>query len=231
MSLECPKCGIRVESGAQECSGCGVVFEKYRARANRVATPQSAPRAPGRLRGVDWWLRIALLIALAGWTASFASTPLGPALIDTVWHFPDLVFHEAGHVLFMPFGQFMTVFGGTLFQCVVPLALAGGFARQRNHFGAVVCVWWAGQNLIDVAPYIADARMLQLVLIGGRTGGEVEGHDWEYILTQLGWLHLDRTIGLWTYRAGLLTMTAALAAGVLLASKQTPGEEAASGLN
>ncbi len=28
----------------------------------------------------------------------------------------------------------------------------------------------AGQNLIDLAPYINDARNLQLVLLGGRTG-------------------------------------------------------------
>jgi hypothetical protein len=56
---------------------------------------------------------------------------------------------------------------------------------------------------------------LQMVLLGGRTGAEVEGHDWEYILTQLGWLHLDRTLGVWTYRTGLLVMMAAIAAGVV----------------
>jgi hypothetical protein len=171
------------------------------------------------------WGHVALLVALSWWTLSFAAAPLGPELMDTVWHLPDLVFHEAGHVLFMPFGQLLTALGGSLFQCALPLALAGVFLRQGNQFGAVVCVWWAGQNLVDVAPYIADARALQLVLIGGRTGGEVEGHDWEYILTQLGWLHLDRTLGTWAYRAGLLTMTAALAAGVLVVLKHSRNEE------
>jgi len=179
---------------------------------------------------VVWWLQIALLVALAGWTVSFATTPLGPALMDTVWHLPDLVFHEAGHVLFMPFGQLMTALGGSLFQCALPLAVAGAFLRQGNHFGAVVSVWWAGQNLVDVAPYIADARALQLVLLGGRTGGEVEGHDWEYILTHLGWLHLDRTIGIWAYRAGVLTMMTSLAAGLLLALKRSRREEAKAGI-
>lgn len=38
-----------------------------------------------------------------------------------------------------------------------------------------------GQSLTDVAPYINDARALQLVLLGGRTGAEVEGHDWEAV--------------------------------------------------
>ena len=225
-SRECPKCGMGVESGAQDCPRCGIVFTKYYARTDRGTAPTNALRPLAPVRGVDWWLHVALLVALAGWTASFATTPLSPALMDTVWHLPDLVFHEAGHVLFMPFGQFMMALGGSLFQCALPLALAGAFVRQGHHFGAVVCVWWAGQNLVDVAPYIADARTLQLVLIGGRTGGEVEGHDWEYILTQLQWLHLDRTIGIWAYRAGLLTMTAALAGGVLVALKHSRHEEA-----
>ena len=64
---------------------------------------------------------------------------------------------------------------------------AVAFVRQEEQlFGAAICAWWAGQNLVDLAPYIADARALRLVLLGGRTGAEVEGHDWEYLLTQLG---------------------------------------------
>ena len=164
---------------------------------------------------IEWWGRTTLLLALVWWTWGFARTPLDQRLMDTVWHLPDLIFHEAGHFVFMPFGEFMTVFGGSLLQCVVPVALAVSFVRQDNVFGGIVCLWWAGQNLVDVAPYIADARRLGLVLLGGRTGAEVEGHDWEFILTRLGWLHLDRAIGLWTYRAGLLVMMGAIACGAI----------------
>lgn len=159
------------------------------------------------------WGYGALLAALAWWTWGFAAAGLQPALLETVLHLPDLIFHEAGHVLFMPFGPLMTSLGGSLFQCALPLLLAGAFLRQGHRFGTIVCVWWCGQNLVDVAPYIADARSLQLVLLGGRTGAEVEGHDWEFILTSLGWLHLDRTLGLAAYRAGLVVMCGALAAG------------------
>lgn len=109
----------------------------------------------------------------------------------------------------------MRVLGGSLFQCVLPLGLAVAFLRQQNPFGAVVCTWWAGENLIDVAPYIADARALQLVLLGGKTGAEVQGHDWEYILATLGWMRFDRTLGLWTHRAGLLMMIGSLIWGGL----------------
>src|SRR5258706_14990973 len=74
---------------------------------------------------------------------------------------PNLVFHEAGHILFMPLGPFMTVLGGSLTQVLVPLVCAGAFLWQiRDPFGAAVAIWWAGENLIDVAPYINDARDL-----------------------------------------------------------------------
>ena len=62
-----------------------------------------------------------------------------------------------------------------------------------------------------MAADIADARALNLVLLGGQTGAEVEGHDWEFILTQLGALHLDRTIGLCAHYGGLLVMMLSLA--------------------
>ena len=90
---------------------------------------------------------------------------------------------------------------------------AVAFLRQDppETFGAAVCTWWAGQNLVDLAPYIADSRSLQLVLLGGKTGAEVEGHDWEFILTQLGLMHLDQTIGRWTHALGILIMLGSLA--------------------
>lgn len=61
-----------------------------------------------------------------------------------------------------------------------------------------------------MAPYIADARALQLVLLGGQTGAEVQGHDWEYLLATLGWMRFDRTLGLTAHRLGITMMTAAL---------------------
>ena len=140
---------------------------------------------------------------------------MGVAVMDSVLHLPNLVFHEAGHVLFAVFGRFLAVLGGSLFQFALPLALAGAFLSQHDSFGAAVCTWWAGQNLLDLAPYIADARALQLVLLGGKTGAEVEGHDWEYLLGQLGWLRFDRTIGLGAHRLGLMIMAAALIWGAI----------------
>jgi hypothetical protein len=154
------------------------------------------------------WILVAILAVL---TWRFARAPLDESAMAAFLHLPDLVFHEAGHIVFMPFGRFMTVLGGSLFQILVPLICAGAFLwREDNQFAAAVCAWWAGQNFVDVAPYIADARRLQLPLLGGATGAEVEGHDWEYLLTALGWLHLDETLGRAVWFAGTILMIGAV---------------------
>lgn len=157
------------------------------------------------------WARVALIAGLTYWTWEFAWTPLSEDAMDSFLHLPDLVFHEAGHLIFSPLGQFMSVLGGSLMQGLIPVVCAIAFIKQDQPFGAAICVWWAGQNLVDLAPYIADARALQITLLGGRTGAEVEGHDWEYILTRLRVTHLDVTLGRIAHALGMLTMIAALA--------------------
>jgi hypothetical protein len=213
-----------VDAGALECGRCGVVFAKFARR--EAATAPDASRDTDLDRGLVTrppirkpedtalaLIRPAVLLGVAVWTWQFARLPMGVAVMDSILHLPNLVFHEAGHVLLGIFGRFPGVLGGSLFQFALPLMLAGVFLKQRDQFGAAICTWWAGQNLLDLAPYIADARALQMVLLGGKTGAEVEGHDWEYLLTEIGWLHLDRTLGLAAHRIGLAMMIGALVWG------------------
>lgn len=171
--------------------------------------------------GVTLWARIALVAGLAYWTWQFLWTPISDDAMASFLHLPDLIFHEAGHLIFSPLGQFMSVLGGSLMQVLIPVIAAIAFIRQGQPFGAAICVWWAGQNLVDLAPYIADARALQIVLLGGRTGAEVEGHDWEYILTRLRIIHLDQTLGRITHALGMLIMLASLV--VAGANARKPG--------
>jgi hypothetical protein len=219
----CPKCGaaIGIES-AVECPRCGVVFAKLHvhdtapAVERAVAPPPAIDVAASAAQHASGIVRVAQIVTLAGlaiWTVSLARAGMGTTAEESFLHLPNLVFHEAGHVVFGFCGRFITVLGGSLFQFLVPLICAGAFIREKNVFAAAVCTWWAGENLLDLAPYIADARALQLVLIGGHTGAEVEGHDWEYLLTQLGWLHRDVALGLAAHRIGLLMMAASLVCG------------------
>ena len=156
------------------------------------------------------WVRIAAVAGLALWTIDFARTPIADDAMSSFLHLPDLVFHEAGHIIFAPFGEFMTVIGGSLLQVMIPVVATVAFVRQEDSFGAAVSTWWAGQNLVDLAPHIADARALRLTLIGGRTGAEVEGHDWEFLLTQLGVSHHAIPLGYTTHLFGIIIMVGAL---------------------
>ena len=134
-------------------------------------------------------------------------------------HLVHLVFHEAGHVLFSWFGEFMHVLGGSLFQVLVPFIwfVAARF-WGNDAFAGALCLWLTGHSLVDVAPYINDARSLQLMLLGGGTGREVEGHDWEYLLTALNLLHKDVYISRAVLSAGRWVMAFSLLwAAVVLA--------------
>jgi magnesium-transporting ATPase (P-type) len=82
-----------------------------------------------------------------------------------------LPIHEAGHVLFRPFGEFMMILGGSLFQLMLPLGIGIAFiVKNRDNFGAAIGLWWASVSLVDLSPYIYDALHPQLTLIGGKTG-------------------------------------------------------------
>ena len=158
--------------------------------------------------------RAGILALLFWWTWRLVPHPLDWTRINASFlHLVNLPFHEAGHIVFSPFGEFMTVFGGSLLQVVVPIACAVAFARRDDWFGLAVACWWAGENLVDLGPYIADARALQMPLLGGATGTEVEGHDWEAILLRIGWLHLDRSLGIGAHVAGSILMLGALVLG------------------
>ena len=74
-------------------------------------------------------------------------------------------------MIFRPFGSFLTSGGGTLGQLLIPLVcLTVLLLQTRDPFWAAVCGWWFGENILDIAPYINDARAGQLPLVGGNFG-------------------------------------------------------------
>lgn len=164
-------------------------------------------------------LRASFLLLLVLVTLAMLATPMqGPALTASFLHWLDLPFHEAGHVVFRPFGAFLHILGGTLGQLLVPLVVAAAFLKEENPFGASVGVWWLGQSFLDCSPYIADARARTLMLISGETGQEDwEGHDWFQILNRTGTLAHDLMFARLFWLVGAALMLAALAwAGFIL---------------
>jgi hypothetical protein len=134
-------------------------------------------------------------------------------------HLVNLPFHEAGHVLLRPLGQFIASLGGTLGQLAVPLICLGVLLlKNRDPFGAAVCLWWLGENLLDIAPYINDARAGEMPLLGGNFGysSPYGFHDWEYLLTETGLLHHDHHLALFSHGTGAVLMLLAVVWGMLL---------------
>ena len=116
----------------------------------------------------------------------------------------NLALHEAGHPLVGIFSERLTVYGGTLFQLAFPLLAALQFRRSANPAGIAGALVWFGENLFNVARYMADARAQELPLVGN---GD---HDWTEIFSRWHVLHLDGRIAGITRGIGLILMAVAL---------------------
>lgn len=146
-----------------------------------------------------------LFILYFGW---IALDPMQGSFLDTV----DLPIHETGHLLFRPFGQFMMVAGGSLFQVIMPAIFVGYFVWQRSFYSAAIVLFWVGQSILNVWVYAADAVVMQLVLTSGFTGSEGSFHDWNYLLTATGLISSTKLV------AGIIRFVGTLviiSAGVL----------------
>ena len=110
------------------------------------------------------------------------------------WHLIDgvnLLIHEAGHIIFRPFGEFMTIAGGSLFQVIMPGLFVGYFMYHRKLFSAALVLFWVGESILNVSVYASDSLDLRLPLLGG----EDTLHDWNYMLGTLGLLPATAKIG------------------------------------
>src|SRR5689334_2850072 len=101
----------------------------------------------------------------------FASEPGFIFIIDHA----NLLFHEAGHPLIGFFSDRLAVYGGTIGQLTFPVVLAVSFWRQGQPLSLAAAVIWFFENWLNIARYMADARALELPLVGG---GD---HDWNTI--------------------------------------------------
>lgn len=140
------------------------------------------------------------------------------------WHLIDgvnLVIHEAGHVVFMPFGELLTVAGGSLFQVIVPAVFVGYFFRRGQIYSAALVLFWVGESLLNVSVYAGDALELKLPLLGG----EDSIHDWNHLLSSNGLLPATHRIAAAIRIAGTLAIFAA----IFLSLRHARREETAAG--
>lgn len=249
MYATCPKCGHKnttAEATAEACPACGIVYRKWLQKQLGTAAPAVAAKIADRSSDgtgfVAWLLERMFSTEAKVNPFIFGGRALAYAgLLLLGWKFlrldyvndyhaigahfmhnVNLVFHEAGHVFFRPFGWFMTILGGSLFQLIMPAFLAGMFLfKYRNPFGAAVCTWWLGQSFVDLTPYIDDALEQKLPLLGGHTGADAPGnHDWANILGEFNVMEKHRHYAEIADNTGKLLMILALVWGAMLLYRQ-----------
>lgn len=238
-SMKCPKCDIQQEDGNIECVRCGLIFSRYRPSGERtvpsVDHKQEEETSAGRI--VSYLLftgdkvepvyllgRLLVFTLIVLWSIRFLGASLeGNYVGRSFMHLVNLPFHEAGHVIFRPFGSFLHSLGGSLGQLLMPLiCTAVLLVKTRDPFGASVALWWTGESVLDMAPYINDALPMSLQLLGGNTGASAPYgfHDWNYILSELDLLQSHETIARLAEAGGKTVMVLALFWGLAALVRQ-----------
>jgi hypothetical protein len=240
------------KTSADRCPNCGLIYRKWfknRFHINRqdAEFESHVGGFPSRDRlieiflyvkpetnNIEFYLRCIIFVCLLVWGWQFIQMDYyyyvsgvridaaAPDIYGSFLHNVNLVFHEAGHVLFRPFGEFMAILGGSIMQILMPLAVMLVFLlKERNTFGASFGLWWTGQNFMDVAPYINDARAGQIPLLGGGTGADRPGmHDWRNILLDLDMLNRDHVLASFIDGFGVLLMLLSFVWGALILHRQ-----------
>ena len=229
MHESCPKCGHAPLPADQafpaECPACGAIF----ARAGLASAARAQPVCAGGADAADssllWHVpeqvdatafkaRVALLAVFALWGLHLCWLDCRDGdIMNSFIHAPLLIFHEAGHVIFRAFGEWVGVLGGTLGQLLMPALLAVALLwKNRDPFGASFGLWLAGVSVLDVAPYMYDALEPQLTLLGGGTGND-SFHDWIYLFDSVHQLAHAQRIGVFTHALGVAIVLLALGWG------------------
>ena len=130
--MKCPKCNFEQPDLNLECMRCGIIFEKYRNRLQAASRPvsnsieaevddESPPSfikdllfyVNPQINPLIFWGRVLFFAVIFFWGLKFIFTPMESNYVfKSFWHLVDLPFHEFGHIIFRPFGRFMTSLGG-----------------------------------------------------------------------------------------------------------------------
>ena len=139
---------------------------------------------------INYW-KLAIALLLTWYYIGYANGD--PTHTYANWNLidgADLILHEGGHLIFIFFGEFMNVLGGSLTQVALPCIFIAYFFLKRQYFSSSLLLFWLAQNIIYVATYMGDSIVRELPLLGGDGGI----HDWNYLFTHMGLLQYTDTI-------------------------------------
>ena len=217
----CPKCEAKFNpprEAQSECPHCGIWFHKWNAPlpvapVTTVDAIEETEEAVPPPDDITFYGRATALLLISVWGVLLARVDYTDPE-STFMHAILIPIHEAGHVLCIAFGEFMHWAGGSLLQVLLPFAIGVAFYwKQRDPFGAAMCLWWTGASLVDLSPYIYDALYPKLTLLGGHTGESGGPHDWIYLLERFGARQSAQSLGIFTHHLGVVVMAAGVAWG------------------
>ncbi len=148
------------------------------------------------------WSRAIIIVIITSYTLYYIST-----LSD--WHFIDnvnLIFHEAGHIIFGFFGETIHMLGGTIMQILVPLIFCSYFYKKGDIFSYSLLLFWLGQNFLNISVYASDAIKMELPLLGG----DNVNHDWNSLLSLFNILKYTDQVAATFYIIGIIILIFAL---------------------
>lgn len=218
--IQCPKCGFEQLENA-ECIKCGIVFAKFDPARhipsfdNTTDNEVSLSEAENINESTDGWLhgsgKYALIALMVFFFFYMVIKRSGWCFLDHV----NLPFHEFGHILFTPFGETMHFLGGTVGQLMLPFGFLFYFLYRKEYLSSSFCLFWFGENFLNISKYMADARDLRLPLVGGGI------HDWNYLFYRWGVLHLDKSIAGVMFSLGVIIMIGSMIWAVVAKPKIT----------
>lgn len=204
--ITCPKCGLEQQEGT-ECLRCGIVFAKFDPqRRTPINDSSSSGKHSSHLETTEnfntldrWTYRTGKYFVIAIMAMFFFYM----VIRRSSWCFLDYVnlpFHEFGHLLFSPFGVTIQFMGGTISQLMWPFILIVYFIRRKESISVSFCLFWFGENFLNISKYIADARSMKLPLVGGGI------HDWNFLLGKWHILRYDYAIANVIFVIGVMIM-------------------------
>jgi len=238
----CPKCGFdnAKEEDNTVCPQCGLVYEKWlknQFKSKEAAQPASTRSTslsfyqelkkrllyvPKHFSRQHFYVNVVIYLVFFTWGWSFIlADHYSAELNQSFMHVINLVFHEAGHVIFTLLGNFMRIIGGSLLQLIVPLVILFSLLiKNKDTFGASIGLWWFSQSLMDLVSYINDAERQEMWLLGGVQGKDMPGiHDWNNILSELDMLQSAHGIATLTSWSAITLMLVAFVWGAVLLKK------------
>ncbi len=123
--------------------------------------------------------------------------------------------HEIGHFICLPFGWFLNVAGGSIWQLLIFILPAVFALTVRKQISGALLFWaLTGHSLINLAQYIGDARARKLPLIFGMSK---DHHDWWNLLRDVGLLQYDHLFAALATGTGVALIAGAAALGIVTA--------------